>query len=56
MLLNFSESEVFFAGEALVLGEIPFLILLYSVWISDIFSHLILKAFIFKEEQTFPIG
>ena len=44
MLLNFSENEAF-AGEALVFGEIHFLILMSSVWTSDIFSNLNLKTF-----------
>ena len=42
MSLIFFESEAF-SVEALVLGEISFLILLSSVLISDIFSLLILK-------------
>ena len=37
MLLNFSASEAF-AGEALVIGEKIFFILLSSVWTSNIFS------------------
>ena len=61
ILFNFSEYEAF-AGEALVLGEISFLILLSLVWTSDLFSLLTLKASIFiedpqsKKKQTFPIG
>ena len=47
---QFSETEVF-AGEALVLGEISFLILLSSVWTTDIFSLLILKTSIFIEDS-----
>ena len=47
MLLNFPESEVF-DGEALVLGEISFLILLSLVYISDIFSRLTLKHLFLK--------
>ena len=54
MLLSFSESEVF-AGETLALGEISFLILLSSIWASDIFAFLTLKTSIFIEEQIFPI-
>ena len=42
-LFNFSESEAF-AGEALALGDISFLILLSLVWTSDIFSLLTLKT------------
>ena len=37
MLLVFSESKVY-AGEALVLGDTSFIILLSSAWTSDIFS------------------
>ena len=48
ILLNFSESEVF-AGEALVLEEISFFILLSLVWTLDLFSYLTLKIFIFIE-------
>ena len=48
-----------FAGEALDVGEMSFLILLSSEWTSGIFSHLTLKTFIFivnPRQQTFPIG
>ena len=38
------------AGEALVLGEISFLILLPSVWTFDIISHIIIKT------STFIVG
>ena len=44
ILLSFSESKAL-AEEALVLGEISFLILLSSEWTSDVFSHLIRKTF-----------
>ena len=39
VLLSFLESEAF-AVEALVLREVSLLILLSSVWTSDMFSHL----------------
>ena len=48
-LISFSESEAF-AVEALVLQKISFLIFLYSVWTSDIFSLLTLKTSIFTED------
>ena len=38
ILFNFSEKEAF-AGETFVLGEITFLIFLFLVWTSDLFSH-----------------
>ena len=40
-----------FAGEALVLGEISFFILLSSVWTLDIVSLLTLKTYIFREDS-----
>ena len=49
-LIQFSKSEAF-AGEALVIGEISFLILLSLVWTSDIFSHLTLETSIFIEDS-----
>ena len=51
LLLNFLESEVF-AGKALVLGEISFLILLSLVWTLNIFSLLILKTCIFTKDSA----
>ena len=47
MLINFSASEAF-VGEAFVHGEISFLILLSSVWTSDIFSLLTKKKHLFS--------
>ena len=46
----FSKNEAF-AGEALVLEEISFLILMYSVWTSDLFFHLILKTSTYIEDS-----
>ena len=50
ILFNFLVCEAF-AGEALVLSEISFLILLSLVWTSDLFSHLTPKIFIFIEDS-----
>ena len=46
ILYSIWESETF-AGEALVLGDISFLILFSLIWTSDLFSHLTLKTFMF---------
>ena len=57
MKLTFSENEAF-VGEALVLGEISFLILLSLELFSD-FLSLTLKTYFysgFPREQTFPIS
>ena len=48
--LNFSQSEEL-AGQALVLGEISYLILLSSIWTSDLCSQLTLKTSIFIEDS-----
>ena len=50
LLFTFSESKAF-AGEALVLGGISFLIHLSLVWTSDLFSHLTLETSIFTEDS-----
>ena len=50
ILFNFSEIEAF-ASEALILGEISFLILLPLVRISDLFSQLIVKTIIFIKDS-----
>ena len=49
ILLNFSKSEAF-ARQALILGEISFLIFLYLIWTLDSFSYLTLKTSIFIED------
>ena len=48
--LNFTDSEAF-AGEAFVLRDIYFLILLSLVWTSDIFSPVTIKTSIFIEDS-----
>ena len=58
MLFSFLENKAF-AGEALVLGEISFLIYLSSVWTSDIFSLLTSNMYSYRGfpwEEAFPIG